>query len=148
MSSVATTELDRGAAPMGDARPRAASELDSAPACAAGARALGQSVKLLYLSNAEEYLYYTPDFVANVRALPAGPGSLVLRTIHDRFEGWESCGDGDRRWNYQVQPLVDFQARLGDRKNTARTAMLARANDEKVIDRVARGVSVFRSPAP
>jgi hypothetical protein len=113
---------------------------------AAGARALGQDVKLLYLSNAEEYPYYTPDFVANVRALPAAPGSVVLRTIHDRFEGWESCGDGDRRWNYQVQPLVDFQARLGDRKNTARTAMLARANEEKVIDRVARGVSVFKSP--
>ena len=115
---------------------------------AAGARALGQSVKLLYLSNAEEYLYYTPDFVANVRALPAEPTSVVLRTIHDRFEGWESCGEGDRRWNYQVQPLMDFQARLGDRKNTARTAMLARANAERVIDRVARGVSVFKSPAP
>ena len=115
---------------------------------AAGARALGQSVKLLYLSNAEEYLYYTPDFVANVRALPAEPTSVVLRTIHDRFEGWESCGEGDRRWNYHVQPLMDFQARLGDRKNTARTAMLARANAEKVIDRVARGVSVFKSPAP
>jgi hypothetical protein len=113
---------------------------------AAGARALGQTVKLLYLSNAEEYLYYTPDFVANVRGLPADPKSVVLRTIHDRFEGWESCGDGDRRWNYQVQPLVDFQARLAERKNTARTAMLARANQEKVIDRVARGVSVFKSP--
>ena len=113
---------------------------------AAGARALGEPVKLLYLSNAEEYLFYTPDFVSNVRALPAEAGSVVLRTIHDRFEGWESCGDGDRRWNYQVQPLLDFQARLGDRKNTARTAMLARANAERVIDRVARGVSVFKSP--
>ena len=115
---------------------------------AAGARALGKPVKLLYLSNAEEYLHYTPDFVANVRALPAEAGSVVLRTIHDRFEGWEACGDGDRRWNYQVQPLLDFQARLGDRKNTARTAMLARANQAKAIDRVARGVSVFKAPAP
>lgn len=113
---------------------------------AAGARALKEDVKLLYLSNAEEYLHYTLDFVANVRGLPADAGSVVLRTIHDRFEGWESCGDGDRRWNYQVQPLVDFQARLGDRKNTARTAMLARANGERVIERVARGVSVFKSP--
>lgn len=113
---------------------------------AAGARALGEPVKLLYLSNAEEYLFYTPDFVSNVRALPTEAGSVVLRTIHDRFEGWESCGDGDRRWNYQVQPLLDFQTRLGDRKNTARTAMLARANEARVIDRVARGVSVFKSP--
>jgi hypothetical protein len=114
---------------------------------AAGARALELPVKILYLSNAEEYLFYTDDFVANVRALPVEPGSIVLRTIHDRFVGWESCGDGDKRWNYQVQPLVDFQARLDDRKNNARTQMLARAEKAGVIARVARGVSVFKPPA-
>ena len=113
---------------------------------AAGARALELPVKVLYLSNAEEYLSYTSEFVDNVRGLPAEPGSLVLRTIHDRFTGWEDCGEGDRRWNYQVQPLVDFQDRLADRKNNARTAMLARANRESAIDRVARGVSVFKAP--
>ena len=111
---------------------------------AASAAQLGLAVKLLYLSNAEEYLFYTPEFAANVRALPGAPDSVVLRTIHDRFSGWESCGDGDRRWNYQVQPLADFQARLADRKNTARTAMLERATQAGAIDRVARGVSVFK----
>lgn len=111
---------------------------------AASARELGLAVKLLYLSNAEEYLFYTPEFVANVRALPVVPDSVVLRTIHDRFVGWESPGDGDRRWNYQVHTLEDFQLRLADRKNSSRTTMLARAADEGVISRVARGVSVFR----
>lgn len=111
---------------------------------AASARELGLTINLLYLSNAEEYLFYTPGFVANVRALPGGPDSVVLRTIHDRFEGWESCGEGDRRWNYQVQPLADFQTRLADRRNTARTAMLARATEAGAIHRVARGVSVFK----
>lgn len=115
---------------------------------AAGARALGLPVKVLYLSNAEEYLSYTSEFVDNVRGLPAEPGSIVLRTIHDRFTGWEDCGEGDRRWNYQVQPLVDFQERLADRKNNARTAMLARANRDSAIDRVARGVSVFKNQEP
>ncbi len=113
---------------------------------AASAAALGLEVEVFYLSNAEEYLSYTPGFVANVRGLPASSSSVVLRTIHDRFAGWESCGEGDRRWNYQVQPLVDFQARLADRMNTARTAMLARAGAAGVIDRVARGVSVFKKP--
>lgn len=111
---------------------------------AASARALGLTVQSLYLSNAEEYLYYTPAFVANVRALPGSADSVVLRTIHDRFVGWESPGDGDRRWNYQVHSLEDFQGRLADRKNSSRTAMLARAADEGVISRVARGVSVFK----
>ena len=114
---------------------------------AAGARALGLPVKTLYLSNAEEYLSYTAAFADNVRALPGDPGSVVLRTIHDRFTGWEDCGEGDRRWNYQVQPLADFQARLGERRNNARTAMLARAVEQGAIDRVARGVSVFKPPA-
>jgi hypothetical protein len=111
---------------------------------AASARGLGLAVKLLYLSNAEEYLFYTPEFVANVRGLPGAADSVVLRTIHDRFVGWESSGDGDRRWNYQVQPLLDFQGRLAERKNTARTAMLERATTEGAISRVTRGVSVFK----
>ncbi len=111
---------------------------------AASARELGLAVKLLYLSNAEEYLFYTPEFVANVRGLPVAADSVVLRTIHDRFVGWESPGDGDRRWNYQVHTLEDFQLRLDDRKNSSRTAMLARASAEGVISRVARGVSVFQ----
>ncbi len=110
----------------------------------ASARALGFPIKLLYLSNAEEYLFYTPEFVANVRSLPVAADSVVLRTIHDRFEGWESPGDGDRRWNYQVHRLEDFQLRLTDRKNGSRTSMLARAADEGAISRVARGVSVFK----
>ena len=114
---------------------------------AAGARALGLPVKTFYLSNAEEYLSYTAAFVDNVRALPGDAGSVVLRTIHDRFTGWEDCGQDDRRWNYQVQPLADFQERLGDRRNNARTAMLARAVEQGAIDRVARGVSVFKRPA-
>ena len=111
---------------------------------AASARVLGLPVKLLYLSNAEEYLSYTSEFVANVRNLPGAADSVVLRTIHDRFDGWESSGDGDRRWNYQVHRLEDFQLRLADRKNSSRTSMLARATDEGAISRVARGVSVFK----
>lgn len=109
----------------------------------AGITALGETVGILYISNAEEYLFYTPQFASNVRALPAADSGVVLRTIHTRFEGWESA-PGDWRWNWQVQPLTDFQARLGDRKNISRNAMLERANKDGAIERVARGVSVFK----
>jgi hypothetical protein len=118
------------------------------PTIAASAAKLGLPVKVLYLSNAEEYLYYTPQFATNVRALPAAPDSVVLRTIHDRFAGWESHGDGDKRWNWQVQPLTDFQTRLADRKNGARTAMLERATRDGAIERVMKGVSVFKPVQP
>ncbi len=113
---------------------------------AQSAGALGMTVKVLYLSNAEEYLFYNDGFAANVRALPAASDSVVLRTIHDRFEGWESSGDGDGRWNYQVQGLLDFQARLADRgrsRTLNRTAMLAAAQAEGAIVRRARGVSAI-----
>lgn len=110
------------------------------------ARALGVAVKVLYLSNAEDYLFYGDRFAANVRALPIDENSVALRTIHERFEGWESVGIGDWRWNYQVHALADFQRRLGERargKNHDRTAMLADALAEGATRRVARGVSTI-----
>lgn len=119
------------------------------PSIARSADALGLTIKVLYLSNAEEYLFYNDGFAANVRALPAARESVVLRTIHDRFEGWESCDEGDKRWNYQVQGLLDFQRRLGDRsrgKNQNRTAMLAAAQEEGAIVRRAKGVSAIVTP--
>lgn len=105
--------------------------------------ALGKTVGILYISNAEEYMYYTPQLASNIGALPTNDRGVVLRTIHTRFEGWESA-PGDWRWNWQVQPLTDFQARLADRKNINRNTMLERANKDGAIERVARGVSVFK----
>lgn len=113
---------------------------------AAATRALALPVTVLYLSNAEDYLFYTDRFAANVAALPATEDSALLRTIHDRFTGWDSAGDGDARWHYQVQALTDFQRRLADRsfgRNQDRTWMLAAALADGVVERKARGVSVI-----
>lgn len=118
---------------------------------AASATALGEAIHVLYLSNAEEYLFYTDRFANNVSALPRSPSSLLLRTIHERFLGWESCGEGDRRWNYQVQQLDDFARRLGDRgrgRNTNRTSMLDLTLAEGVVQRRTRGVSVIAPTRP
>ncbi|WP_434421268.1 LIC_10091 family protein [Nannocystis pusilla] len=112
---------------------------------AVAARALASPVTVLYLSNAEDYLFYTDRFAANVAALPSDARSVLLRTIHDRFPGWESA-EGDARWNYQVQALPDFQRRLGERshgRNQDRTSMLAAALAAGAVERKARGVSVI-----
>lgn len=113
---------------------------------AVATRALALPVTVLYLSNAEDYLFYTDRFAANVAALPVVGHSALLRTIHDRFTGWDSAGEGDARWHYQVQALPDFQRRLVDRshgRNQDRTSMLAAALAEGAVERKARGVSVI-----
>lgn len=113
---------------------------------AASTRALALPVTVLYLSNAEDYLFYTDRFARNVAALPATDDSVLLRTIHERFVGWESCGEGDVRWHYQVQALPDFQRRLAQRsfgRNQDRTSMLSAALAEVAVERKLRGLSVI-----
>jgi len=97
---------------------------------AAAADELGLPVQVLYLSNAEEYYDYTSQYRANIKALPTSEGSVVLRTIYNK--DWVHA---DALWNYQVQPLRDYQARLEDSKNTRRNRMLSSADAERVLER-------------
>lgn len=94
---------------------------------AAACEALGVPVRVLYMSNAEEYFKYTPDFIANIEAMPIDDKSVVLRTIYNK--NWVHAD----LWAYQVQPLEDFRTRLGDRKNRSRNPMLFYAGKE--VDR-------------
>lgn len=71
-------------------------------------RALELPVKVLYLSNAEQYFAYTKNVRVNLGTLPTAAGGVVLRTIFQ--EPWEHA---DGFWSYQVQDLQDFQRRLG-----------------------------------
>ncbi len=97
---------------------------------------LGVPVKLLYLSNAEEYYDYTAQYRTNVKALSIDEGSIVLRTIYSK--DWVHA---DSLWNYQVQPLADYQTRLGDEKNGRRNRMLQYAGKEGVLERNLETVS-------
>ncbi|TPV92285.1 MAG: hypothetical protein B7733_26575 [Myxococcales bacterium FL481] len=97
---------------------------------AANARAMNLPVRVLYLSNAEEYFRYTTQFRNNVRALPGDEHSLVLRTIYS--DDWEHAA---RLWNYQLQPLSDFQRRLAAPQNRSRNPMLRRAARDGVVER-------------
>jgi hypothetical protein len=110
------------------------------------AEKLGTKVRVLYLSNAEEYFTYNSDYRENVRSLPADEKSLALRTIYNKE--WEHA---DSLWNYQVQPLLDFQARLEHKKNGARNAMIRHADrEDKVLERTTdvKGLSRISIGAP
>ncbi len=72
---------------------------------AEAARALGVTVRVVYLSNAEEYWErYEPQFVANLAALPIDDRALVLRT---RLV-WQV----NRDYVYNAQSLAEYLAWL------------------------------------
>jgi hypothetical protein len=97
---------------------------------ATAAEGLGLPVKILYLSNAEEYYDYTTQYRANIEALPTTDDSLVLRTIYSKK--WVHA---DSLWNYQVQPLADYKTRLEDKKNAKRNRMLDYADRDGVLEK-------------
>lgn len=96
---------------------------------AAACKALGENVQVLYMSNAEEYFKYIPDFIASIQALPTDPTSVVLRTIYSKK--WVHAD----LWAYQVQPIDDFRTRLGDSKNRSRNPMLRYAEIDGTLDK-------------
>jgi hypothetical protein len=107
---------------------------------------MGVKVGILYLSNAEEYFkYFKGDYRSNVAALPAGEGSVVLRTLYG--DEWEHA---DSLWNYQVQALADFATRLADPKLRSRNAMIkgARSEDAFAVDTGVKGVSLIGDVKP
>lgn len=68
----------------------------------ATARRLGVHLRVLYLSNAEEYWERLPQpFRANLRALPVDERSLVLRTLLT----WEK----NRDYRYNAQPARNYR---------------------------------------
>src|SRR5262249_27032643 len=68
----------------------------------------GWTVGLLYFSNAEQFFYYTPDFVRNMNALPFADRAMVVRTIHHR----RISNAPDDDWHYMVEEAGDFLERL------------------------------------
>lgn len=102
---------------------------------AKAADGLGLPVTVVYLSNAEEYYDYTSQYRQNIKALPSNENSIVLRTIYSKE--WVHA---DSLWNYQVQPLADYKARLDDPKLTRRTRMLTAVDKEGVLEKDAGGI--------
>jgi hypothetical protein len=76
------------------------------------ARELEIPVRVLYLSNAEEYWRYPQQFRVNMRSLPVDKHSVVLRTRYSKT--WKGPTLG--RYRYIVQAARDFQKRVADKK--------------------------------
>ncbi|MBN1773695.1 MAG: hypothetical protein JXB32_20700, partial [Deltaproteobacteria bacterium] len=73
------------------------------PGIAGAHRALGVPMRVVYLSNAEEYFAYNEAFRGSFGAMPFDDRSVVLRTVA------REVPDGSRRaWHYQVEPARHF----------------------------------------
>lgn len=85
-------------------RPMVANLLDKRgmQGVAKAAHELGVTIRVLYVSNAEQYWRgYNRHFRNNVRALPVDEKSVLLRTLLI----WDVNGD----YRYNVQPLANYQ---------------------------------------
>jgi hypothetical protein len=71
---------------------------------AAAARKLGVTLRVVYLSNAEEYWPYSQQFRANMTSLPVDEKSRILRTL--------SSFSKNKDYRYNVQPALLYQAWL------------------------------------
>ncbi len=77
-------------------------------AVGAALRELGIPMRVLYLSNADQFFRYTDDFIANVEALPTDEKTIVVRSIRNP----ELPNARRDRWHYIIQEHADFLERL------------------------------------
>jgi hypothetical protein len=86
------------------------------PAIAAVLRERGLEVSVFYVSNVESYLFRQgtfPAFAANVRALPSGPRSVLVRSWFGR--GWALPGSVPGHFSTQLlQTFPAFVAMTRD----------------------------------
>lgn len=71
----------------------------------------GLAFNVIYLSNVEQYVDYTPEWRRNFLGLPVGDKGVVVRTL-----GWGGFGfvDEAEKYHYNVQPAPKFLAWLGE----------------------------------
>ncbi|MBI5490171.1 MAG: hypothetical protein HY905_22745 [Deltaproteobacteria bacterium] len=78
------------------------------PAIASAQHRLDMPVRVVYLSNAEQYFLYNAAFKDAFAALPFDGRSVILRT--ENFE--DDQGRNSMIWHYQVEPARHFVAQL------------------------------------
>ncbi len=106
LDDTATYEHVRGLWQGGRIRPLSANLLGTVglAGIAKAARELGVTLRVVYLSNAEEYWRYGPAFRTNLSALPYDEKSLIVRSL----AAWRH----NRDYRYNVQPARLFVAWL------------------------------------
>ncbi|MCH9684795.1 MAG: hypothetical protein K0V04_25390 [Deltaproteobacteria bacterium] len=64
----------------------------------------GFAFNVIYLSNVEQYIDYTPEFRRNLSRQPVGDKGMVVRTL-----GWSAFGFApEEEYHYNVQPAPKF----------------------------------------
>ena len=91
----------------------------------AAARRLHLPIRVLYLSNAEEYWRYPKQFRANIKALFFDAKSVVLRTRTSKK------GPSLGRYQYIIQSALDFQRRIGNRHISGVWSMIRQRRSAK-----------------
>lgn len=76
------------------------------PALAQALRDAELPVGVLYLSNVEQYLDYTPRFRRNILGIGIEHDAVVVRTVGRRSLGWAP----GEKYHYNVQPAAGFAA--------------------------------------
>lgn len=95
---------------------------------------------LMYLSNAEQYFDFTPEFRRNIIAQPFAENSWILRT-----RPWEELGypeGGNYHYNVQAGQNFSDWLMLNTVKNASRLLAGYRTNDKNIP-----GISVVKRPA-
>lgn len=77
-------------------------------AIAAAATKARIPVRTFYLSNVEQWFRYSPQFIANVQAMPRDRSTVLLRTL---ARGDLPTPELDR-WHFSVETLDDFLAKV------------------------------------
>lgn len=96
-------------------------------------------VGVLYLSNAEQYLKYTPQFRRNIIGLPMAENGVVVRT-----NGWKQFRYVDNEeYHYNVQPARGFAQWMAEGHAWGLPPMLKHRTKTDV-----RGLSLLVDPPP
>ena len=88
------------------------------------AKKLGVTIRVIYFTNAEEFIFYRKNFVNGFKSFPVDQKSVILRTLHAR-KGYESA---DHKWHYNVHGVQDFLMRLDKGVNKIQKFIRVRQN--------------------
>jgi hypothetical protein len=96
---------------------------------ASAATSMNCPVRVLYMSNAEEYFRYPENFRKNLQAIPTDSKGLVIRTMTSGTKNTFGFPDGEKYpdtypFHYNLQPLENLKLWMGFRAYISSVAML------------------------
>lgn len=86
-------------------------------------------IRILYMSNAEEYFRYPENFRSSIQTLPSDPKSLVIRTMTSGTKSTFGFPDGEKYpdtypFHYNIQPIDNLKLWMGFKAYISSVSML------------------------